>query len=197
MPLTCGFATPLPAPSLCSRPRYPASPVPSGAPCHLVARATPRSAQNRGRIFLCSDPKRLSRFGHHEASCAPRRARIPTQRPVFGLETPPSYQRQAKKPDHMSGVHKPTVIRTVLCSKSVSSTSSTMKCTCTCTGPYIRPNVISGSRMRHETGMYSVTRFMLTAPCPPQPPLQRGVTHALGPQPGGGIPAATLAADRS
>ena len=92
-----------------SRPRYPASPVPSGAPCHLVARATPRSAQNRGRIFLCSDPKRLSRFGHHEASCAPRRARIPTQRPVFGLETPTSYQRQAKKNDHMYGVHKPTV----------------------------------------------------------------------------------------
>ena len=110
VPLTCGYAAPLPAPSLCSRPRYPASPVPSGAPCHLVARATPRSAQNRGRVFLCSDPKRLSRFGHHEASCAPRRARIPTQRPVFGLETPPSYQRQAKKPDHMSGVHRCTVL---------------------------------------------------------------------------------------
>ena len=110
VPLTCGFVTPLPAPSLCSRPRYPASPVPSGAPCHLVARATPRSAQNRGRIFLCSDPKRLSRFGQHEASCAPRRARIPTQRPVFGLETPPSYQRQAKKPDHVSGVHRCTVL---------------------------------------------------------------------------------------
>ena len=88
VPLTCGFATPLPAPSLCSRPRYPASPVPSGAPCHLVARATPRSAQNRGRVFLCSDPNRLSRFGHHEASCAPRRARIPTQRLVFDLAPP-------------------------------------------------------------------------------------------------------------
>ncbi len=109
VPLTCGYAAPLPAPSLCSRPRYPASPVPSGAPCHLVARATPRSAQNRGRTFLCSDPKRLSRFGHHEASCAPRRARIPTQRPVFGLETPPRYQRQAKKPDHVSWVHRCTV----------------------------------------------------------------------------------------
>ena len=110
VPLTCGFATPLPAPSLCSRPRCPARRCLGRAPCRLVARVEPRRAHNRGHVFIGLDPKRLGRFGHYGTSCLPRRARIPTQRLVFDLAPPRSRSSEPKKPTHVPRVHRCTVL---------------------------------------------------------------------------------------